>query len=166
MQMLLVVMLVLAASAGQVFAEGTLKVLFVGNSQMSACDLPRMVRLMADSAPADRPRLETGQALLMGGTLQSYWDAGEKPGTARALIATGRWDYVVILDLYHPDKGHPGFKGTYIYACLLYACITGLNPEGLAAEFKDIAGGIAIAKEEAVKMQKAAWEQYLENSPK
>jgi hypothetical protein len=66
-----------------------------------------------------------------------------------------------LLDLYDPDKGHPGPKGTYIYACLLYACITGLNPAGLTSEFKDIRDGIFITKDEAEKMQKAAWEQYL-----
>ena len=64
------------------------------------------------------------------------------------------------LDLYDKDKGHPGTKGSYIYACLLYTAITGLNPEGLAHEFKNIRGGISIPKDEALKMQKAAWEQY------
>src|SRR6266446_5355953 len=44
------------------------------------------------------------------------------------------------LDLYHKDKGHPGAKGTYIYACLLYAVITQKNPEGLTREFPTIKG--------------------------
>jgi hypothetical protein len=65
-----------------------------------------------------------------------------------------------MLDLYHKDKGHPGAKGTYIYACLLYAVITGKTPAGLACEFQTIRGGIAIPKEEAARMQKVAWEQY------
>ncbi|MEI6422598.1 MAG: hypothetical protein WCP55_10290, partial [Lentisphaerota bacterium] len=65
-----------------------------------------------------------------------------------------------LLDLYHADKGHPGKKGTYIYACLLYACISGLNPAGLTSEFKDIRDGIFIINDEAVKMQKSAWEEY------
>lgn len=52
-----------------------------------------------------------------------------------------------MLDLYHKDKGHPGAKGTYIYACLLYAAITGKTPEGLTSEFKSSRGGIAIPKE-------------------
>lgn len=68
-----------------------------------------------------------------------------------------------LLDLYSKDKGHPGFKGTYIYACLLYAHITGLNPSGLASEFKDIKEGIVITTEEAAKMQQAAWDQYQES---
>ena len=68
-----------------------------------------------------------------------------------------------LLDLYFTDKGHPGVKGTYLYACLLYACISGHNPAGLTSEFPNIAGGISIKKDEAAKMQKAAWDQYLEN---
>ena len=67
------------------------------------------------------------------------------------------------LDLYDKDKGHPGAKGTYIYACLLYAVLTGISPDGLPCEFKNIRGGISIPKDEAMKMQQAAWEQYKEN---
>jgi len=66
------------------------------------------------------------------------------------------------LDLYHPDKGHPGPKGTYIYACLLYAVITGKTPEGLTSEFPNLRSGITIAKQEAMNMQKAAWQVYQE----
>ena len=71
-----------------------------------------------------------------------------------------------LLDLYAKDKGHPGYKGSYIYACLLYAVITGKNPAGLTSEFKNnsgIKGNIIIGKEEAAKMQKAAWNQYRKN---
>ena len=71
-----------------------------------------------------------------------------------------------VLDLYHADKGHPGPKGTYIYACILYACITGLNPTGLTSEFKDIPGFSSLTKEETIKMQKCAWEQYLNSRKK
>ena len=227
-----------------------MKVLFIGNSQMGAYDLPRMMEVMSQSAPADHPRIEVGRGIVDGKGLKGYWEAGEEKGTPRAMIAADKWDYVVIqeifcanepefetyaemfdelirkhgsktilfatanvtqyynasfkypdsfetlndmqiafgkkrgipvaaagyawmrylgpnpsgaqiVDLYHEDKGHPGQKGTYIYACLLYACIAGLNPAGLTSEFKDIHGGIAITKEEAAKMQKAAWEQYL-----
>ena len=69
-----------------------------------------------------------------------------------------------MLDLYHKDRGHPGAKGTYIYACLLYAVITRHNPERLLSEFPTIKGGIVIPKDEAIKMQKAAWEQYQGNT--
>ena len=70
------------------------------------------------------------------------------------------------LDLYDKDKGHPGAKGTYIYACLLYAVLTGFSPEGLRCEFPNIRGGVSIPGEEAAKMQKAAWEQYEKDNPR
>ena len=235
-----------------VSAEPPLKVLFIGNSQMQCYDLPQMMKIMSESAPAGSPRIEIGRALLGGKGLKGFWEAGEGQGSPRAMIAAGKWDYVVIqeifnakeepfqdyatkfddairksgsktilfatanvtehysrsyrypdsfkklndmqvsfgkkkgipvaaagyawmrywgphpteqqmLDLYHKDKGHPGTKGTYIYACLLYAVITGKTPEGLTSEFKTIRGGIAIPKEEAAKMQKAAWEQHQES---
>jgi hypothetical protein len=64
------------------------------------------------------------------------------------------------LDLYHADKGHPGGKGTYLYACLLYATITGHNPEGLLHEFPKIRDGVSIPKDAALRMQRIAWDQY------
>ena len=240
-----------------IFAEQSLNVLFIGNSQMSHYDLPTMLHIMAESASPDRPRIEVGRAIVGGKSLKSHWESGTGEGTPRGMIADGKWDYVVIqdiyahlgnkpspqvfedyatrfdhsvkqagskmiilatasvteftintyrypdsfkelndmqiafakktgipvaaagyawikylgpsptleqrLDLYDKDKGHPGGKGTYIYACLLYAVMTGLNPEGLPYEFKNIRGGISIPKDEALRMQKAAWEQYQEN---
>jgi hypothetical protein len=238
---------------GAGLAEPPLNVLFIGNSQMQCYDLPQMVKIMSESAPAGSPRISVGRALLGGKGLKGYWEAGEGQGSPRAAIAAGKWDYVVIqeiysakeeafqdyatkfddaikkagsktilfatanvteyysasyrypdaftrlngmqvsfgqkqripvaaagyawmkylgpnpaqkqiLDLYHKDKGHPGAKGTYIYACLLYAVITGRTPEGLTAEFKNIRGGIAIPSKEAASMQKAAWKQYEEST--
>lgn len=234
---------------GSLSAEPPLKVLLIGNSQMQCYDLPQMIKVMSESAPAGSPRIEIGRALFGGKGLKGHWEAGDGQGTPRAMIAAGKWDYVVIqeiyngkqpefedyatkfddeirktgaktillatasvtehyspsyhypdsftklnemqvsfgkkrgirvapagyawmrywgphpteqqmLDLYHEDKGHPGAKGTYIYACLLYAIITGKTPEGLTSEFKTVRGGIAIPKEDAARMQKAAWEQY------
>lgn len=227
--------------------EALVRVLFIGNSQLMVCELPQMIKVMAESAPADLPRIEVGQVLAGGASLKTHWETG-----AGAIIAAGKWDYVVIqeifsanqpdfekyaalfdeairkagaktvlfatasitkhysaayaypdsfkalndmqlafgrrmnipvaaagyawlrylgpnasdqqlLDLYAKDKGHPGQKGSYIYACLLYAVITGRNPAGLTGEFKNIGEGITIAKDQAANMQKAAWEQYLES---
>ena len=242
------------------------KVLFIGNSQLEVSDgitginiydLPGMIKNMSESAPADFPRIETGKEEVNGASLKMIWELGEGPGTPRATIATGKWDYVVIqeiyyaeklefetyatlfddairktgaktilfatagvtksydssfptypdgfaklndmqvsfgrkkgitvaaagyawmkylgpdpseeqlIDLYNHDRGHPGYKGSYIYACLLYAVITGKNPAELTSEFLNnlnIKGSIIISKEEAAKMHKAAWDQYLENS--
>ena len=241
-------------------AEQSLNVLFIGNSQMSHYDLPTMLHIMAESASPDRPHIEVGRAIVGGKSLKSHWESGTGEGTPRGMIADGKWDYVVIqdiyahmgnkpspqvfedyatrfdhsvkqagskmivlatasvteftintyrypdsfkelndmqiafakkmgipvaaagyawmkylgpnpsesqvLDLYHADKGHPGPKGTYIYACILYACITGLNPTGLTSEFKDIPGFSSLTKEETIKMQKCAWEQYLNSRKK
>jgi len=224
--------------------HSSVKVLFLGNSQMYVCDVPRMIEVMAESAPPGRPRIEATKSLVSGASLRLHWD---NRGTR---IETGGYDHVVIQeiynngdpefslyadrfhdlitrcgaktilfatasvtefyspdcsfpastvrlnamqiafgrargvrvaaagyawirylgpspskeqiwDLYATDRGHPGAKGSYIYACLLYACLTGHDPTGLTGEFKDIGGGIAIDKDEARMMQKAAWEQYL-----
>jgi hypothetical protein len=244
-------LLITAALCSYGVADPPLKVLFVGNSQMFYYDLPTMIELMSESAPASNPRIEPGKALVGGATLKRHWENTTK-GSAREQLSAGKWDYVVIqelynserepfeeyaikfddeikkagsktilfatanvtkyyspkfsypdsfkklndmqldlgrkrgipvaaagyawmrylgsnpteeqmLDLYDKDKGHPGAKGTYIYACLLYAVITGKTPEGLVSEFPNIKGGIVIPKDEALKMQKAAWEQYQEN---
>lgn len=235
-------------TGGSLPAQPPLKVLFIGNSQMQCYDLPQMIRVMSESAPAERSRIEIGRALFGGKGLKGLWEL-EGPKSPRAMISAGKWDYVVIqeiyngkppefddyatkfddeirkagsktillatasvtqhygrsfhypesftrlndmqialgkkkripvaaagyawmkylgpeptdeqlLDLYHQDRGHPGGKGTYLYACLLYAVITGKTPEGLASEFKTIRGGVSIPREEAARMQKAAWEQY------
>jgi hypothetical protein len=250
---------------GSLSGKSQTKVLFLGNSQLGVYDgitgkqiydLPGMLKDMSESAPADFPRIEIGLKLVGGASLKKLWEMGEGPGTPRAMIATGKWDYVVIqeicsidkkgfetyatmfveairkagaktillatagvtkyysssylpypdefktlngmqvsfgkergipvaaagyawmkylgrnpseeqiLDLYAKDKGHPGYKGSYIYACMLYAVITGKNPAGLTSEFKNdlsIKGSIIIRKEEAAKMQKAAWDQYRKN---
>ncbi len=41
----------------------SLKVLFIGNSQMMSWNLPQMIQALAESAPADSPRIEPGQVL-------------------------------------------------------------------------------------------------------
>ena len=239
------------------------KVLFIGNSQMAQYDLPSMIKFMAEAAPSDRPRIEIGRAIIGGKDLKGHWQAGTGDGTARGLIDSAKWDYVVIqdiyahvankvspqvfsdyanrfdyaikraglkplifatasvteytlkdyrypdsfrelnemqiefgkkwgtpvaaggytwmkylgkdpteaqrLDLYDQDKGHPGLKGTYLYACLLYAFITGETPVGVPNDWVKLIrtraspGGIGIADEETGRMQQAAWAQYLED---
>ena len=245
------ILTVAAATATAESPPRTLRVLYVGNSQMFYYDLPTMISLMADSAPPSNARIEAGKALVGGASLKKHWDT-EGKGSVRELLATQHWDYVVLqelfsakapefedyaaklheairkadsntiifatasvteaysggykypdsfkalndmqisfakknkiavaaagyawmrylgdnpteaqrLDLYHADKGHPGGKGSYIYACLLYAVITGKSPEGLISEFPNIRGGVVIPKEEAARMQKAAWDEYLES---
>jgi len=78
-----------------------LKVLFIGSSLTARGDLPGVVMQLADSAPADRPRIIAGDFLRMGTNIKTFWDAGEAPGTARGLIAAENWDAVVFEVLYN-----------------------------------------------------------------
>lgn len=44
------------------------------------------------------------------------------------------WQSILKLDwgteLYHQDGSHPSAAGTYLAACVFYATLTGMNPEG------------------------------------
>ena len=57
---------------------------------------------------------------------------------------------------YDPDKAHPGKKGSYIYACVLYAVLTGTSPIGLTHRVPNQPEG-TITPAEARKFQEAAW---------
>jgi hypothetical protein len=63
-----------------------------------------MIKGMSESVPADFPRIEIGLKLVGGASLKKLWELGEGPGTPRAMIATGKWDYFVIQKIYHVDK--------------------------------------------------------------
>ncbi len=241
------------------------RVIIIGNSQTGVYDktsgkgiynLAGMLNDMSESAPSGHPALEVTLKSVGGASLKKHWDMGDAQGTPRNMIISGRWDFVIIqeifnakqqefetyaslfndlirksgaktilfatagvtnyyspsalpypeefkklnsiqvdfgkkngiivapagyawmkylgthpseeqlLDLYHKDKGHPGYKGSYIYACLLYATITGKNPKRLINEFKNLNdSGLnnVISPEEASAMQKAAWKVYRRN---
>jgi hypothetical protein len=244
-----------------VLSQNQVNVLFIGNSQLGVYDgttgtriwdLPGIIKKLSESAPASFPRVAPVIQLVGGASLKKFWEMGEDPGTARYMIKSGKWDYVVIqeifnaeekefekyadlfdeairkagaktvlfatasvtkhyksfplpfpdatkklndvqlsfgrekgiivaaagyawlkylgknpseeeiLNLYAKDRGHPGYKGSYIYACLLYTVLTGKNPAGLTSSFKypDNSGSIIIDNKEAMKMQKASWKQY------
>jgi hypothetical protein len=65
------------------------RILFVGNSLTYYNDLPAMVRVLAESAGT--PLVTKGIAF-GGFSLEDHW----ADGTARAELATGRWDVVVL----------------------------------------------------------------------
>lgn len=52
-------------------------------------------------------------------------------------VATGglawlrAWDADPTLDLYHSDRGHPGFVGSYLSALVIWATVMGASPIGL-----------------------------------
>jgi hypothetical protein len=65
------------------------RVLFIGNSLTYTNDLPAMVRVMAESAGTP---LVTGMVAEAGMSLEDHWSRGD----ARAMVASGRWDVVVL----------------------------------------------------------------------
>ena len=77
-----------------------LKVLFIGSSHTIREDVPGLVMQLADSAPADRPRIVAGDFVRMGTGITTYWNDGDTPDTARGLIASEPWDAVVFETFY------------------------------------------------------------------
>lgn len=65
------------------------------------------------------------------------------------------------LALYDKDKAHPGKKGSYIYACSLYALLTGQNPMGLTHRLPKQPEE-TITPAEAKQFQEAAWKVHQE----
>src|SRR5437763_1762999 len=64
-------------------------------------------------------------------------------------------------DLYDKDKAHPGFKGSYLYACTLYPILTGYSPVGLTNRVPKQPED-AIPAAEARRFQEAAWRIHQE----
>lgn len=80
-------------------AQKPLKVLLVGNSQCPTIVKNHLIENLAASDKGGRP-ITIGGCVKGGASLKSHWDAGTEPGTARAMIAGGGWDYVVLQDIY------------------------------------------------------------------
>lgn len=225
----------------------SLKVLFIGNSQIYYNDLPRTVEALAESAPAEQPRIRADRFVSGGASLERLWNAGMGKGTARGKIMEEKWDYVIVqeiynakaenfnmyaplfheliktngsktvlfctasvspmypkgfqelydmhiamgkklhvpvaaagkawlsywgdnptadqrLGLYDPDKAHPGKKGSYIYACTLYAVLTGRTPVGLTHRIPKQPED-TVTQAEAKQFQEAAWRVHQEVNP-
>jgi len=70
-----------------------------------------------------------------------------------------------ILTLYHPDKGHPGPKGSYLYACTLYPILIGHSPVGLTHRIPNQPAN-TITPAQAKRLQEAAWQVHQETNPK
>ncbi len=66
-----------------------------------------------------------------------------------------------ILSLYDADKGHPGPKGSYLYACTIYAILTGQSPVGLTHIIPNQPEN-TITPAEAKQFQEAAWQVHQE----
>jgi hypothetical protein len=82
-----------SAAFGQAMAGEPLRVLFIGNSYTFYNQLPLMVRQM--SIEAHQPRaLEVKDVTVAGSSLEQHWGRGE----VQKVLASRRWDYVVIQD--------------------------------------------------------------------
>lgn len=80
---------------------GPIRVLFVGNSQFYHNQMPKIVEVIADSAPRDRPRIvadwrPSDRSIAGGATLERHWKFGTKKNTARSKITNEKWDYVIL----------------------------------------------------------------------
>jgi hypothetical protein len=72
------------------------------------------------------------------------------------------WNEMPDLDLHHPDHAHPGYKGSYISAMVLYAAITRATPIGLTTALTFDCNGQPcppITPAEGELFQRAAWDE-------
>src|SRR6266446_1725397 len=84
-------------------APRPLRVLMIGNSQ---CPLLVNNKLIENLAASDKgaPAIQITGCIKGGASLRSHWEAGTAPGTARAMIAGGPWDFVVLQDIYNVEE--------------------------------------------------------------
>jgi hypothetical protein len=99
-----------ALLAGSVIAQSEpkpIKVLLVGNSQCPTIVNQHLIENLASSDKGGRP-ITIGGCVKGGASLKSHWEAGTAPGSARAMIAAGGWDFVVLQDIYNVEE--PAFQ--------------------------------------------------------
>jgi len=84
-----------------------LTVLLIGNSQCPTIVGNQLLEKLAASDRGGRP-IKIGGCIRGGASLRSHWEAGTGEGTARAMIASGSWDYVVLQDIYNVQE--PAFQ--------------------------------------------------------
>ncbi len=85
------------------------------------------------------------------------------PVAAGGLAWLRVWRELPDVDLYHLDRAHPGFRGSYVAALVLYTTITRLSPIGLSHEYDGFwcDTPCAISPDEAAVFQDAAWAEHL-----
>ena len=84
-----------------------ISVLLVGNSQCPTIVSNKMLEKLAESDKGGRP-IKVGGCIKGGASLRSHWEAGTGEGSARAMIASGAWDFVVLQDIYNVQE--PAFQ--------------------------------------------------------
>jgi hypothetical protein len=74
------------------------------------------------------------------------------------------WAERPAMDLYDPDRAHPGYRGSYTSACTIVSAITGGSPIGLAYRMSIPCHSTfcpPITADEAAVLQGAAWAEHL-----
>ncbi len=96
------------AAAAPEKAPKPLRVLFIGNSQISSiCDLPEIVEDLSRSAAPSIPRIESDEVVIGGATLAALW----KNGMAAKKIEAGGWSWVVCHEIVYSYGGNSaGFQ--------------------------------------------------------
>lgn len=79
-----------------------IRVLLVGNSQCPTIVRRRLLEKLAASDKKVRP-IVVGGCVKGGASLRSHWEAGTGAESARGMISSGSWDYVVLQDIYHVE---------------------------------------------------------------
>ena len=80
-----------------------ISVLLVGNSQCPTIVSNKLLEKLAESDKGRRP-IKVGGCIKGGASLRSHWEAGTGEGSARAMIASGAWDFVVLQDIYYVQE--------------------------------------------------------------
>ncbi len=78
----------------------TIKVLMIGNSQCPLIVNNHLIENLAKSNN-DGPLIEITGCVKGGATLKSHWDNGTGPKSAREMIAGGKWNFVVLQEIYN-----------------------------------------------------------------
>ena len=131
---------------------------------------PDYARAMYQMSGAKKVGLEQwcGQhkAGLVGGIDGAYFDIADELNATVAPVGMA-WKKALSADpklvLHQPDKSHPNPTGSYLAACVFYATLFDKSPVGLPAELKK--GNrvlVQVAPDEAVALQKIAWQTVQE----
>ncbi len=109
---------------------------------------------------------ETEQAKAGAGAM--YADAAAMAKKVSGRVAgcgmswTKAWAKDRKLDFWYTDRAHPSAKGYYINACVIFAALTDCRPIGMAVYAQGL-DKTPITNDEALLLQKAAWDQYQED---
>lgn len=109
MAFLLIIGIISNISLGDTPKESpkTLKVLLVGNSQCPTIVANQLLEKLAASDKGS-PSIKVGGSIKGGASLKSHWEAGIAKGSAREMIGSGNWDFIVLQDIYNVQE--PAFQ--------------------------------------------------------